>query len=212
MEKSLTNWVCGLIVTKKIELQSGAKAQQASRVTVILNKPVGYISHYDDEQEYQPAASLITPENYFASPLDKGRGPRFNTKGLAPAGRLDINSTGMLVLTQDGHIAKLLIGENSPIEQEYLVRVAGRLSFEDLERLRHGLSLDGVERKPAHVSWQNEDQLRFVLREGRKREIRRMCEMVGLKVLGLKRVRMGRMSLGPLSPGQWRYVRPEEQF
>ena len=100
---------------QKIELQSGAKAQQASRITVILNKPVGYISHYDDEQEYQPAASLITPENYFASPLDKGRSPRFNTKGLAPAGRLDIDSTGMLVLTQDGRIAKLLIGENSPI-------------------------------------------------------------------------------------------------
>ena len=197
---------------QKIELQSGAKAQQASRVTVILNKPVGYISHYDDEQEYQPAASLITPENYFANPLDKGRSPRFNTKGLAPAGRLDIDSTGMLVLTQDGRIAKLLIGENSPIEKEYLVRVEGFLSFEDLDRLRHGLSLDGVELKPAQVSWQNEDQLRFVLREGRKRQIRRMCEMVGLKVLGLKRVRMGRISLGPLPPGQWRYVRPEEQF
>ena len=167
---------------QKIELQSGAKAQQASRITVILNKPVGYISHYDDEQEYQPAASLITPENYFAGPFDKGKSPRFNTKGLAPAGRLDIDSTGMLVLTQDGRIAKLLIGENSPIE------------------------------KPAQVSWQNEDQLRFVLREGRKRQIRRMCEMVGLKVVGLKRVRMGRISLGPLPPGQWRYVGAHEQF
>lgn len=114
---------------QKIELQSGAKAQQASRVTVILNKPVGYISHFDDEQEYQPAASLITSDNYFASPLDKGRNPRFNTKGLAPAGRLDIDSTGMLVLTQDGRIAKLLIGENSPIEKEYLVRVEGALSL-----------------------------------------------------------------------------------
>lgn len=81
-----------------------------------------------------------------------------------------------------------------------------------MDRLRHGLSLDGVELKPAQVSWQNEDQLRFVLREGRKRQIRRMCEMVGLKVLGLKRVRMGRISLGPLLPGQWRYVGPHEQF
>jgi len=197
---------------QKIELQSGAKAQQASRVTVILNKPVGFISHFDDEQEYQPAASLITPENYFSSPLDKGRSPRFNTRGLAPAGRLDIDSTGMLVLTQDGRIAKLLIGENSPIEKEYLVRVEGALSFEDLDRLKHGLELDGVTLKPAQVSWQNEDQLRFVLREGRKRQIRRMCEIVGLKVLGLKRVRMGRISLGSLPTGQWRFVRPEEQF
>lgn len=197
---------------QKIELQSVAKAQQASRITVILNKPVGFISHYDDEQEYEPAASLITPDNYFASPLDKGKNPRFNTKGLAPAGRLDIDSTGMLVLTQDGRVAKLLIGESSPIEKEYLVRVEGMLSFEDLDRLRHGLSLDGVALKPAQVSWQNEDQLRFVLREGRKRQIRRMCEMVGLKVIGLKRVRMGRISLGPLLPGKWRFLKPGEQF
>jgi 23S rRNA pseudouridine2604 synthase len=198
--------------SQTVSLASGAQLQQAQRITVILNKPVGFISHFDDEQEYQPAASLITPDNYFASPLDKGRNPRFNTRGLAPAGRLDIDSTGMLVLTQDGRIAKLLIGENSPIEKEYLVRVEGALSFEDLDRLKHGLELDGVVLKPAQVSWQNEDQLRFVLREGRKRQIRRMCEMVGLKVLGLKRVRMGRISLGALPPGKWRFVRPEEQF
>ena len=197
---------------QKIELQSGAKAQQASRITVILNKPVGFISHFDDEQEYQPAASLITPDNYFASPLDKGRNPRFNTRGLAPAGRLDIDSTGMLVLTQDGRIAKLLIGENSPIEKEYLVRVEGALSFEDLDRLKHGLELDGVVLKPAQVSWQNEDQLRFVLREGRKRQIRRMCELVGLSVVGLKRVRIGRVTLGQLPVGQWRYLAAGEVF
>ena len=118
----------------------------------------------------------------------------------------------MLVLTQDGRIAKLLIGENSPIEKEYLVRVEGKLSFADLDLLRHGLSLDDFPLKPAKVSWQNEDQLRFVVREGRNRQIRRMCELVGLKVLGLKRVRIGRISLGPLPPGQWRFLRPEEQF
>jgi 23S rRNA pseudouridine2604 synthase len=197
---------------QKIELQSGAKAQQASRITVILNKPVGFISHFDDEQEYQPAASLITPDNYFASPLDKGRNPRFNTRGLAPAGRLDIDSTGMLVLTQDGRVAKLLIGENSPIEKEYLVRVEGALSFADLDRLKHGLELDGVVLKPAQVSWQNEDQLCFILREGKKRQIRRMCEMVGLQVLALKRVRIGRVKLGNLPMGQWRYLGADEQF
>ena len=197
---------------QKIELRAGAQKQQAARVTVILNKPVGYISHFDDDQEYQPAASLITPENYCQNHLDKGRSPRFNTRGLAPAGRLDIDSTGMLVLTQDGRIAKLLIGENSPIEKEYLVRVEGKLSFADLDLLRHGLSPDDFPLKPAKVSWQNEDQLRFVLREGRNRQIRRMCELVGLKVLGLKRVRIGRISLGPLPPGQWRFLRPEEQF
>jgi hypothetical protein len=88
------------------------------------------------------------------------------------------------VLTQDGRIAKLLIGEDSRIEKEYLVRVEGTLDEKGLKLLNHGLSLDGQALKPAKVSWQNEDQLRFVLREGKKRQIRRMCELVGLKVVG----------------------------
>ena len=198
--------------SQKVELKKQAAIQQSSKATIILNKPVGYISHLDDDKAFKPAASLIIQDNFQVSKQYSSRNPRFNTDGLAPAGRLDIDSSGLLVLTQDGRIAKTIIGEQSVIEKEYLVRVEGALSFEDLDRLRHGLELDGVELKPAQVSWQNEDQLRFVLREGRKRQIRRMCEMVGLKVLGLKRVRMGRISLGPLPPGQWRFVRPEEQF
>jgi 23S rRNA pseudouridine2604 synthase len=137
-------------------------------------------------------------------------------RGLAPAGRLDIDSTGLLILTQDGRIAKLLVGDQTRVEKEYLVRVAyrgeGRLPDEQLERLRHGLELDGVALRPARVSWQNEDQLRVVLREGRKRQIRRMCELVGLDVLGLKRVRIGSIALGPLPVGQWRYLDEHERF
>lgn len=213
--------VDGVVVTElgsrafpnqKIELKKEAKLQQDARVTIILNKPVGYISHFDEDREYQPAASLITPENFFRTHLDSDKKPRFNTRGLAPAGRLDIDSTGLLVLTQDGRIAKLLIGENSPIEKEYLVRVEGELSESGMASLRHGLSLDGIALKPAKVSWQNENQLRFVLREGRKRQIRRMCELVGLKVVGLKRIRIGQIPLGNLPLGQWRYLRPEEKF
>jgi 23S rRNA pseudouridine2604 synthase len=116
------------------------------------------------------------------------------------------------VLTQDGRIAKLLIGENSPIEKEYLVRVEGSLTAEGLRLLNHGLKLDDVALKPAKVSWQNTDQLRFVLREGRKRQIRRMCELVGLKVIGLKRIRIGQIPLGNLPVGQWRHLGPNERF
>ncbi len=110
-----------------IELRSGAKRQQEQRLTILLNKPVGYISHLDDEQQYKPAASLITPENQFAAAPEQTQRRLF--RGLAPAGRLDIDSSGLLVLTQDGRIAKLLIGEDSPIEKEYLVRVSGQLSI-----------------------------------------------------------------------------------
>ena len=98
------------------------------------------------------------------------------------------------------------------MEKEYLVRVEGTLDAQGMKRLQHGLELDGVKLKPARVSWQNEDQLRFVLREGRKRQIRRMCELVGLVVTGLKRVRSGGVPLGPLPVGQWRYLRPDEKF
>lgn len=193
-----------------IELRSGAKRQQEQRLTILLNKPVGYISHLDDEEQYTPAASLITPENQFLGASQKTERTHF--RGLAPAGRLDIDSSGLLVLTQDGRIAKLLIGEDSPIEKEYLVRVSGKLSDAGLRSLQHGLSLDGKALKPAKVSWQNEDQLRFVLREGRKRQIRRMCELVELSVIGLKRIRIGQITLGSLPSGQWRILNKQERF
>ena len=169
------------------------------------------------EDGYDPAIVLIHPDNQWQDdPLLHHSQPReFQRgflKGLAPAGRLDIDSTGLLVLTQDGRVARHLIGEDSTVEKEYLVRVDGDLSYNDLDLLNEGLSLDGVKLKSAKVSWQNEDQLRFVLREGRKRQIRRMCELVGLKVLGLKRIRIGSVTLGKLPMGEWRYLRPEEKF
>lgn len=201
---------------QKVELAAGATRQQESRLTLILNKPIGWVSHADEEKNYPPAVGLITAEKLWKDPKSPTARvrlpPRLPPRGLAPAGRLDIDSTGMLVLTQDGRIARLLIGEDSPIEKEYLVRVQGSLSPQGMKLLHHGLSLDGEPLKPARVSWQNEDQLRFVLREGKKRQIRRMCELVGLQVVGLKRIRMGRIALGALPTGHWRPLAPWEKF
>jgi 23S rRNA pseudouridine2604 synthase len=194
-----------------IRLDNAASQQQQDRVTLLLHKPIGYVSG-QPEPGYQPAVVLIRPETQWQDGRTAQAFHPTHLKGLAPAGRLDIDSTGLLVLTQDGRIAKQLIGEDSDIEKEYLVRVSGRLNEADLARLNHGLSLDGRRLRPARVSWQNADQLRFVLKEGRKRQIRRMCELVGLKVVGLKRVRIGQVRLGDLPPGQWRYLRPEERF
>lgn len=199
----------------RIEVSGSAQRAQSESVTILLHKPIGYVSG-QAEDGYQPAMVLIQPDNQW----QEGSKPnptqpqfkRSHLKGLAPAGRLDIDSTGLLVFTQDGRIARQLIGEDSQIEKEYLVRVEGQLSDAGLKLLNHGLELDGVKLKPAKVSWQNEDQLRFVLREGRKRQIRRMCELVGLKVTGLKRVRIGSVLLGKLPLGQWRYLRAGERF
>jgi 23S rRNA pseudouridine2604 synthase len=105
-----------------------------------------------------------------------------------------------------------LIGENSPVEKEYLVRVIGTLPADGLAKLNFGLSLDGKPLKRAQVSWLNKEQLRFILREGKKRQIRRMCELVGLNVTGLKRIRIGKVKLGDLPVGQWRYLGPDERF
>ncbi|MDE2626901.1 MAG: pseudouridine synthase [Burkholderiales bacterium] len=200
---------------QRITVDAKAKFQQAQRVTVLVNKPVGYVSG-QAEDGYEPAVVLVTPANQWREDRSGTRFLREHLKSLVPAGRLDIDSVGLLVLTQDGRVAKQLVGEDSEIEKEYLVRVAmaggAKLPESSLALLRHGLELDGEPLRPAQVEWVNEDQLRFVLTQGKKRQIRRMCEAVGLQVLGLKRVRIGGVMLGDLPAGQWRYLRADEAF
>ena len=208
----------------KIDIDPAARQAQSQLVTVLLHKPIGYVSG-QAEDGYEPAVVLFQPENHWKDDPSGIKPHPNHHRHLAPAGRLDIDSTGLLVLTQDGRIAKALIGDDSDIEKEYLVRVEfvghavpegtlpnAALTPDKLALLNHGLELDGEALKPAKVSWQNEQQLRFVLREGKKRQIRRMCELVGLKVVGLKRVRIGRIPLGHLPVGQWRYLAPWERF
>jgi 23S rRNA pseudouridine2604 synthase len=204
----------------RIEVLPQARGQQAQQVTILLHKPVGYVSG-QAEDGHPPAVTLIQARNHWREDHSRIRFDPRQLRGLAPAGRLDIDSVGLLVLTQDGRVARQLIGEDSQLEKEYLVRVQWQqvthdvqsvFPAEQLARLRHGLSLDGKALKPAQVDWQNPEQLRFVLTEGKKRQIRRMCEQVGLQVVGLKRIRMGRVMLGQLPPGQWRYLAPNERF
>jgi len=236
----------------RIEIDKLAKGQQANLVTVLINKPLGLVSG-QAEDGHEPAITLVQPQNRWAEDNARFFFHGSQLKSLVPAGRLDIDSTGLLVLTQDGRVARQLIGEDSVMEKEYLVRVIytgvhnaaaataasatyaarapaptqlSRIDDDDpvstdvqsvfpkdkLELLRHGLSLDGQALKHAKVEWQNPEQLRFVLHEGKKRQIRRMCELVGLKVVGLKRVRIGKVMLGNLPVGQWRYLAPHERF
>lgn len=194
-----------------IQLDKKMTQAQERRVTILINKPMGYVSG-QAEMGYLPAAALITPDNHWEEDKSGLRFSRDHMKGLAPAGRLDIDSVGLLVLTQDGRVARQLIGEDSKVEKEYIVRVEGTLAENGLALLNHGLWMDDRPLRPAEVEWINDEQLRFVLREGRKRQIRRMCELVGLKVVGLKRVRIGRVKLGDLPLGQWRFLREDERF
>jgi 23S rRNA pseudouridine2604 synthase len=200
-----------ILPNQKITLAKAAQSRQEASVTILLNKPMGYVSA-QPEKGYLPAVTLVTPESRFKGDRSSLQFNPAHLRGLAPAGRLDIDSTGLLVLTQDGRIAKQLIGENAGMEKEYLVRVQGSLSADRLALLNFGLSLDGEPLKRAEVAWQNQDQLRFILRQGKKRQIRRMCELVGLAVTGLKRVRVGKVMLADLPAGQWRYLRGDERF
>lgn len=216
----------------QVEVAPQARHQQSGQVTILLHKPVGYVSG-QPEDGHEAAATLIgAPSQWRGDARMPADGRRFlpeHTRNLAPAGRLDIDSTGLLVLTQDGRVARALIGESSGVEKEYLVRVhfapngpqgAGLVTQDvqavfparQLALLRHGLSLDGQALRPAQVDWQNPEQLRFVLTEGKKRQIRRMCEQVGLHVVGLKRIRIGQVLLGNLPVGQWRFLGAHERF
>lgn len=216
----------------QVEVAPQARHQQSGQVTILLHKPVGYVSG-QPEDGHEAAATLIgAPSQWRGDARTPADGRRFapeHTRGLAPAGRLDIDSTGLLVLTQDGRVARTLIGESSGVEKEYLVRVhfapngpqgSGVVTQDvqavfpaaQLALLRHGLSLDGQALRPAQVDWQNPEQLRFVLTEGKKRQIRRMCEQVGLHVVGLKRIRIGQVVLGNLPVGQWRFLGANERF
>ena len=228
-----------VLPSDKIEVDKRATGAQAQQVTVLLHKPIGYVSG-QAEDGYEPAIVLVNPRFHWIGDQTKIQFQGSHLKSLAPSGRLDIDSTGLLVLTQDGRVARQLIGEDSDMEKEYLVRVSYQVAPQRvtempgaathgrhepisqdvrsvfppamLARLRHGLSLDGQTLRPAQVDWQNPEQLRFVLKEGKKRQIRRMCELVGLHVTGLKRVRIGNVALGQLPVGQWRYLAAHERF
>jgi 23S rRNA pseudouridine2604 synthase len=165
-------------------------------LSVVLHKPMGVVSA-QPEAGQTPAVRLLTRAALVGdSPSIPDRDTR-----LAPLGRLDMDSRGLLLLSDDGVLAKAIIGPESDLEKEYLVRVTGKITPEKIARLCHGLTMDGRQLKPARVSVVEGQQLRFILKEGRNRQIRRMCELVGLHVMDLVRIRIGNLELGDLAVG-----------
>jgi 23S rRNA pseudouridine2604 synthase len=182
------------------------EASATPKISVVINKPVGFVSA-QPEGDQAPAARLLTRANLI------GRAEVMPTSrtSLAPLGRLDQDSRGLLVLSEDGVLAKALIGEQSKLDKEYLVAVRGQIDERKLALLRHGLQLDGRQLKPAKIDVVEPQRLRFVLLEGRNRQIRRMCELVGLEVVDLLRVRIGPLQLRDLPEGKWRRLSADER-
>jgi 23S rRNA pseudouridine2604 synthase len=191
----------------KVEVDEKAQRHLNEKLTLIINKPIGYVSA-QAEGDYQPAIRLTTVQNFYGSQNP----PRIRHQGFAPAGRLDIDSTGLLILTQNGKLAKQIIAPDSDVEKEYVVYVEGTISQKQINELCHGLHLDGRPLKKARVTHEGGQKLRFILQEGRKRQIRRMCELVDLEVRSLKRVRIGQLKLGSLPEGQWRLLKRNEKI
>lgn len=192
---------------RKIEPgQVVAFASEDSKLTIIYHKPIGIVSGQPEPGE-TPAVRMIRRANVFGA---ADVYPDQNSK-LAPVGRLDKDSRGLLVLSEDGVLAKAIIGPDSELDKEYHVRVGGKIIEAKLAWLRHGLELDGRKLKPAIVTQTGEQTLTFVLNEGRKRQIRRMCDMVELRVLDLYRDRIGPLHMGDLPEGQWRMMTAAER-
>jgi 23S rRNA pseudouridine2604 synthase len=192
-------------VGRKIEpgqtltLNDKASAQLGALVSVVIHKPVGLVSAQPEGAQV-PAVRLVRPENLHGE-IAHMPSP---TLQLAPVGRLDQDSRGLLILSEDGVLAKAVIGPESKIDKEYVVTVSGKPTREAIVKLRHGLELDGRQLRPAKVTLEDTQVMRFVLTEGRNRQIRRMCELVGLEVTDLLRVRIGPVLLGDLPEGRWR--------
>ena len=187
-------------------LADRAETQLGSALTVMLHKPVGFVSS-QPEHGQTPAVRLLKRASLVGEATHiPGRDSR-----LAPVGRLDQDSRGLLILSEDGVVAKAVIGPASELEKEYIVRVAGPITDRKVGLLRHGLQLDGRQLKPAKVTMAGAQTLRFILKEGRNRQIRRMCDLVELKVVDLFRIRVGPITLGDLPEGKWRMLTPEER-
>ena len=187
-------------------LNDSAQAILDTMLSVVFHKPIGIVSSLPQDDQVE-AASLLTAQAQW----DQGGAVPGPGNNLAPLGRLDRDSRGLLVLSEDGVLAKALIGPESNIDKEYMVLLTGVITPRKLDLLRNGLELDGRKLRPAKVRQIHDQKLNIILKEGRNRQIRRMAEAVDLRVVDLMRVRVGPLQLGDLPEGQWRHLTPEER-
>jgi 23S rRNA pseudouridine2605 synthase len=163
-------------------------------VVYAVNKPRGVVSTAADTHGRPTVVEMIPAES----------------RRLYPVGRLDADSTGLLLLTNDGELANLLTHPRYEVEKVYRARVRPNVRAAALEALRNGVQLDDGLARAARTRQVSSDVLEIALREGRKRQVRRMCEAVGLRVTELERVRFGPLRLGDLKQGSFRRLRPGE--
>ncbi|MCZ8094355.1 MAG: rRNA pseudouridine synthase [Acidovorax sp.] len=208
-----------------------ASLLELTPVTLLLHKPAGFeaglgqaaqsgpvpgaparSSTGSRSQGATPATTLLGPASHLSEDASGIRVLQRHFKQLECFTPLPTEASGLVVYTQDKRIARKLAEDIESLEQECIVEVAGEIAANGLQRLCHGLSFNGRPLPPIKVSWQNETKLRFALKGIRPGQIPAMCEAVGLRVVALKRIRIGRVPLAKVPEGQWRYLQPWEKF
>ncbi len=206
------------ITSERVTLADDARLEPVEPATILLHKPTGF----DTIRGPHPAAALVTPATHWDHDPSEIRVLQRHFLRLTPLVPLEAEASGLMVLSQDGRVWKRLTEDSGEIEHEYVVEVSGDIGPYGLHELKHGLAYGGRELPPCKVSWQNETRLRFAIKDVRNGQLRDMCAQVGLDVISIRRLRIGRIPLGrmplisgpegALPPGQWRYLPVGEKF
>jgi len=187
---------------QEVTLHPDARPDEIVPVTILLHRPAGVAEPLD----------CVTRESWLQSEPGQPRFLKRHLNHLTNTSPLDLEASGLVVLTQDFSVARKLVSEGLQVEQEYNVDVSGQIREDGLALLNHGLAFNGKAIPPMKVSWQSENRLRFALKGVQPGQLKHMCELVNLKVVSMKRLRIGRVPLARLPVGQWRYLHERERF
>ncbi len=197
-----------LVTDEAIDIDPAAQLEAVEPATILLHKPVDF----DTISGVNPAAGLVSPETRWTEDPSGVRLLERHFQRLTPLVPLDREASGLMVLTQDGRVWKRLTEDQDLIEQEFVVEVSGEIAPYGLRKLNHGLHYNGRALPPCKVSWQNEIRLRFALKGVQGGQLRDMCAQVGLEVVAMRRLRIGKVSLSKMPVGVWRYLPAGERF
>lgn len=197
-----------MVDTQTVELDPAAELAPVEPATLVLHRPAGY----DAGNGANPASALVIPDNRSPDDASGVRPLKRHLLRLTSPLALPVEASGLLIFTQDWRVTRKLTEDIERIEQEFVVDVEGELIPNGLALLNHGLRFNNYAMPPIKVSWQSEQRLRFAFKVLQPTQIAPMCQAVGLKVLAMKRLRVGRIPLARLPPGQWRYLARGERI
>ena len=196
------------VSSEAVVVDPAARLEAVEPATLLLHKPAGF----DTISGPRPAAALVSPATRWPEDPSGVALLERHFHRLTPLVPLEAEASGLMVLTQDGRVWRRLTEDRDDIEQEYVVEVRGEIAPYGLRKLNHGLHYNGRPLPPCKVSWQNEVRLRFALKGVQGGQLRDMCAQVGLEVVSIRRLRIGKVSLAKMPAGLWRYLPVRERF